>query len=81
MLMVVTRMFGGDKQLGDRCSGPKERPGDRTLVIYEGNGGERQSQKVGGHLFASLGGLREDIWESLLLSLHFPIQQTHALLR
>lgn len=65
MSMVVTGMCDGDKELGGRCPGPWERPGDGTLVIDGGIGGERQSQKVGGHLFASLGGLREDVWGSL----------------
>lgn len=37
--------------------------------------GVRQSQKVGGHLFASLCGLKEEVWGSLLLSSHFLLQQ------
>lgn len=68
--MVVAELFDGDKKLG---SGVQDPGRELETENWSGMEGMRvsQSQKVGGRLFASLGGLREEVWESFLLSLHF----------
>lgn len=72
--MVATGLFDGDKQLGSGVQDPGRELEPERWSAMQG-WGEPESE-VGGHLCAWLGGLREEVWQSLRLSLHFLLQHT-----